>query len=628
MGMRTILPILLLVGLLIGAVMLDRPQPPADLTFINRGEVHSLDPQRMSWLQDFRIADALYEGLVNYDNDTFEIVPGVAETWSVSPDGLTYTFHLRDNAKWSNGDPVTAQDFAYSWRRALFPDTVAGYADLFFKIKGGRAFFDWRVKQLQDFAGRAAGVDDAARLKLAQQMLEEALQRYEQTVGVDAVDPHTLVVTLDVPTPYMLDLLAFGPFKPVHRPTVEPYLHLDAASGAFRQHYGWTKPPLLVSNGPYVLTVWRYMRDLRMERNPYYWNSAAVQSDSVVCIAVEDANTAVLAYETGTIDWLSDVGVDYRADMLAQKQRYMDRNAARYQELRDQGKSYNEAMEILAHESPPQPGERNDIHAFAAYGTYFYNFNCQPTLNGGEFNPFKDARIRRAFARAVDKQAIVERVTRMNQPVANVLIPPGSIAGFEGAKGIGYDPAKARSELAEAGWEDRDGDGYVEDAAGQRFPTVEILFPSVAEHKSIAQAIAHMWERTLGVKCRLREEETKVQAAHLQEHDFMVSRGNWYGDYGDPTTFLDLDRTGNSNNDRNYSNPVFDELMNQADMELDPVKRMKILEEADAMMVNEEVPILPLFHQVTLYMYDPAKLRNISTHPRLTQYLWELKVVK
>jgi len=626
--MRMILPILVLVGLLVGAVMLDRPRDEAVLTFINRGDVHTLDPQRMSWLQDFRIANAIYEGVVNYDNDTFDIVPGVAQTWSISPDGLVYTFHLRPNAKWSNGDPVTAQDFIYSWRRALFPDTAAGYADLFFKIKGGQAFFDWRTEQLAEFVHDAAKLTGDARATLARTMLDQAYKRFDETVGLEARDEHTLSVTLQIPTPYMLDLIAFGPFMPVHRPTVEPYLYLDAASGSLRQRHGWTKPPLLVSNGPYVLAVWRYKRDLRLERNPQYWDSEHVVSDSVLCISVDDANTAVLAYETGTINWLSDVGVDYRADMLVQKQRYMDRNADRYAQLRAQGKNYNQAMETLAHESPPQAGERNDIHAFAAYGTYFYNFNCQQTLNSGAFNPFKDARVRRAFSRAVDKQAIVDRVTRMSQPVANVLIPPGSIAGFEGAQGIGYDPEKARRELVEAGWSDRDGDGLVEDAAGQPFPTVEILFPSTTEHKAIAQAIAHMWERELGVKTRLREEETKVAATHLQEHNFMVSRGNWYGDYGDPTTFLDLDRTGNSNNDRNYSNPVFDDLMAQADRELDPVKRMKILEQADAMMVDQELPILPLFHQVTLYMYDPAKLRHISEHPRLTQFLHELEVVK
>lgn len=626
--MRTILPILLLIGLLVGAVMLDRPRDEAALTFINRGDVHTLDPQRMSWMQDFRIANAIYEGLVSYDNDTFDILPGVAETWSISPDGLVYTFHLRHNAKWSNGDPVTAQDFIYSWRRALFPDTAAGYADLFFKIKGGQAFFDWRTQQLADFTTQAQGMGGEERAALARSMVDEAYKRFDETVGLSAPDAHTLDVTLQVPTPYMLDLLAFGPFMPVHRPTVEPYLHLDAASGSLRQRHGWTKPPLLVSNGPYVLAVWRYKRDLRLERNPQYWDTEHVVSDSVLCISVDDANTAVLAYETGTIDWLSDVSVDYRADMLLQKQRYMDRNADRYAELRAQGLGYNQAMEILAHESPPRAGERNDLHAFAAYGTYFYNFNCQETLNSGAFNPFKDARVRRAFSRAVDKQAIVDRVTRMSQPVANVLIPPGSIAGFVGAKGIGYDPEKARSELAEAGWSDHDGDGLVEDASGQPFPTVEILFPSAGEHKAIAQAIAHMWERELGVQTRLREEETKVAATHLQEHNFMVSRGNWYGDYGDPTTFLDLDRSGNSNNDRNYSNPVFDDLMAQADRELDPEKRMKILEQADAMMVNEELPILPLYHQVTLYMYDPAKLRNISVHPRLTQFLQELEVVK
>ena len=624
--MRAVLPILLLLGLLAGAVWLDQPRREADLTFINRGEVHTLDPQRMSWLQDFRIANAIYEGLVRYDNDTFDIVPGVADSWDISPDGLTYTFHLRADAKWSNGDPVTAHDFVYSWRRALFPDTAAGYADLFYKIRGGQAFFNWRTDQLASFVEKASGLSAGRREQLARATLAEAQQRFDETVGLLAQDDRTLIVILEVPTPYMLDLIAFGPFMPVHRRTVEAYLSLDAASGSLRQQHGWTKPPRLISNGPYFLAVWRYKRDLRLERNPHYWNAGAVVSDSVLCVYVEDANTAVLAYETGTINWLSDVGVDYRADMLAQQQRYLDRHATRYAELEASGLGYTEIMATLAEESPPQRGERNDIHAFAAYGTYFYNFNCQETLNSGAFNPFKDARVRRAFSRAIDKQAIVDRVTRLSQPVADVLIPPGSIAGFRGAAGIGYDPAEGRRELAEAGWSDHNGDGLVEDESGRLFPTVEILFPSAAEHKSIAQAIANMWERELGVRTRLREEETKVAGTHLEEHNFMVARGNWYGDYGDPTTFLDLHRTGNSNNDRNYSNPVFDELMARTDAELDLDKRMRLLEQADAMMVNEEVPLLPLFHQVTLYMYDPARLKHISIHPRLTQFLHELEV--
>lgn len=626
--MRAILPILLLLALLAAAVLLDRPRQPADLTFINRGEVHTLDPQRMSWLQDFRIADSIYEGLVRWDNDTFEILPGVAESWDISADGLTYTFHLRGNARWSNGDPVTAHDFVYAWRRALFPDTAAGYADLFYRLRGGQEFFNWRRGQLATFVEEARGLSEVRRRQLAQQRLDEARRRFDETVGLAAKDDRTLIVTLEVPTPYMLDLLAFGPFMPVHPPTVEAHVSLDPATGSLRQRHGWTKPPHLIGNGPYVLSVWRYKRDLRLERNDRYWNAGSVGSDSVLCVYVEDANTAVLAYKTGSIDWLSDVSVDYRADMMAQKQRYMVRNAARSDELEAEGLGYNEIMAVLARESPPLPGERNDIHAFAAYGTYFFNFNCQPTLNSGAFNPFKDARVRRAFSRSVDKHAIVDRVTRMGQPVAHTLIPPGSIAGFSGAEGLQYDPAMARRELAEAGWSDRNGDGLVEDESGSPFPTVEILFPSSTEHKAISQAIANMWERELGVRTRLREEETKVAGTHLVEHNFMVARGNWFGDYGDPTTFLDIHRTGNSNNDRNYSNPVFDDLMARSDAELDPEKRMRLLEEAEAMIENDAAPLLPLFHQVTLYMYDPARLRNISTHPRLTQFLHELEVVR
>ena len=625
--MRLLAPLALIAVLIFGAFYWDRPQPPAEFTFVNRGEVITLDPQRMSWLQDFRIADALYEGLVVYDNETMEARPGVAHSWELSDDRRTYTFHLRPEARWSNGDPVTASDFVYAWQRGMLPDTASDYANLFLQIEGAQAFADFRTAQQQDYARRAAALAKEERAAEWERLRAELDAKRAELVGLHAPDPHTLVVTLEQPTPYMLDLFAFGVFLPVHRPTVEPYIEFRPDTGRIVQNRGWTKAGQLISNGPYTLKVWRYKRDMRLERNPFYWNAAAVRADSVACLSIEDANTAVLAFETGAIDWLSDVQAPYRADMLAQSKRYRDRMAPRLSELFAQGLDYDDAMATVQRESPPAEGERNDIHAFAAYGTLFYNFNCMPTLRGGGFNPFHDAAIRRAFTMAVDKHAIVSSVTRMNQPVADVLIPPGSIPGFNGAPGLGFDLVRARSELASAGWVDRDGDGLVENERGETFPVVEVLFPSGSEHKGIAEALASMWERHLSVKTRLVEEETKVQRKNLEEKNYMIGRGNWYGDYGDPTTFLDLNRTGDGNNDRGYSNPRFDAQLDEAAREPDPQKRMRLLEQADAIIVTEDVPFVPLYHQVTVYMYDPTKVRGISQHPRLHQFLHELGVV-
>lgn len=629
--MKLIITVTVLVGLFIGMVIMDRPQAPADLVFVNRGECHTLDPQRMSWMQDFRMSNALYEGLVRWDNDTFEILPGVAKSWVVSDDGLVYTFFLRENARWSNGDSVTSHDYIYSWKRALYPDAAADYSDLFYKIKGGEDFFKWRNQQLADNATRLAqAADDAARQDIVEQMYQSAEARFIDTVGLKAPDDYTLIVTLENPTHYMLDLFAFGVFFPVHPATVEKYVTLDINTGMLNQSHGWTKPPYIVVNGPYNLVLWRYKRDMRLELNPYYWNKDAVKSKSVLSVSVEEPSTAVLAFETGTIDWLSDVsGVDYRPDMLEQQNRYLERNAKRIKQMESEGYGYNEIMSTLAGESPPLDGERNNIHAFSAFGTYFYNFNCQEKFKDGADNPFHDPRVRRAFAMAIDKQVIVKRVTRLNQKIASTFIPPGSIPDYKSPAGLGYDTQQARQLLAEAGWSISTADGRLtNNVTKNHFPVVEILYSTGQDHEDIAQAIAFMWERDMGVEISLIGKESKTFGEDVKNHNFMVSRGNWFGDYGDPTTFLDLFRTTNGNNDRAFSNAWFDDLMAQTDRELDPDKRMRMLEEAEAFIVNEQLPLVPLFHRITVYMYEPDKLRNISTHPRLVQYLWELEADK
>ncbi len=643
--------LLVLIAFFFGAFYLDRPQEPADLVFVNRGDNHTLDPQRMSWLQDFRIAYNIYEGLVRADNDTFAIVPSIAKSWDISTDGTIYTFHLRKNAKWSNGDPVTARDFAYSWKRALLPDTAADYTDLFFRIKNGEAFFNRRGELLKEYKSRPA---DQRTEQAALDLRTQTDQLFRQMVGIKVIDDYTLQVTLERPTPYMLDLFAFPVFYPVHKDTVEKWMRVDAPTGAIQQQFGWTKPPYFVGNGPYMITRWRYKRDLRLERNPYYWDPDRVVSDSVESVSIEDPSTAVLAFDTGSIDWLSDVsGVSYRADMLAQYQKYMERNRTRYDQLRDSfiqnlqnklGKNnfnklyasrlndrflgYDEIMAQLAKESPPLKGERNDIHAFPAYGTYFYNFNCSEKFSDGSDNPFHDARVRRAFAMAVNKNDIVKQVTRMNQPVASTFIPPGSIPGYNSPKGVAYDPAQAQILLEKAGWKDRDGDGVIEDQTGRPFPTVDILISSGGGHEGIAQAISAMWERELRIQGSITVKESKVFADDLKQHHFVVSRANWFGDYGDPTTFLDLFRSTNNNNDRNYKNIWFDELMARTDREPDPDKRMRMLEKAESYIVDDQLPLIPIFHRVTVYMFEPGHLTHISTHPRLTQYLWKLEVVK
>jgi oligopeptide transport system substrate-binding protein len=604
---RLLVPFLLLLLLVGLSVLSDRPLPRADFRFINRGDVTTMDVAIMSWQQDFRVARLLYEGLTRHDPLTrsFRTVPGVAERWDVSEDQKTYTFHLRENARWSNGEPVRAGDFVYAWRRVILPDTAGDYSQIFACIRGVTEFQTWRTEQLAAFA-RNRDIPD--RRAAAEALWAETLKKWDELVGVEALDDRTLRVELARPTPYFLELTGFGSFYPVYPPLTMAHESLDPETGQMRTRPDWTKPPKLITNGPFRLTVWRFMRDMRMEKNPYWWNADSVHIDTISIPSVQDPNAQVMAFRTGAADWVSDVTPAYRADMLAQKQDFYREHWEEYQALKAQGLDPIEIDRRL----PPDP--RKNIHSFPSFGTYFYNFNCQPRLADGRPNPFHDPRVRRAFAMAVNKQAIVDHVRRTGEPVASTLIPPGSIAGYRSPKGLGYDPVAARALLAEAGY-----------PGGKGFITVEILFNKDGGHDTIAQAIAKDWQENLGVQVSLAMKEIKVLRDQLKNADYIVSRGSWFGDYGYPTTFLELSRTGDGNNDRKYSNPAFDKLLDDA-LAAPPDEAMRLFEEAERLLVEEDLPILPIFHYVDITLFDANRITGISSHPRNAQHLYLVDV--
>jgi oligopeptide transport system substrate-binding protein len=613
---RIIAPIILMVLALAASISLDRPLPPADLVLIDRGDVHTLDPQRMSYQHELRRARVLYETLINLRASDCALEPGVAERWEISPDGRTYTFHLRENARWSNGDPVTSEDFRYSWRRAILPDSAADYSGLFLAIEGAQEFFDARTAMTAEFAATHANAPSAAE---AEALWKRTVELFDATVALRAPDPRTLVVTLKAPLVYFLDLCAFPCFAPVHPATVESCVSIDPSTGRLIQRHDWTKPGRIVVNGAYVPTVWRYKRDMRLEQNPYYWNKDAVVARTIECRTVENPNTGVLSFQSGAADWLTDLGPDYRVDMLAERRAYL----ARHKAAIDAGLARGEMLDdIVATLPPPGAGERRDVRGFSAFGTDFFSFNCRPSLPGERLNPFHDARVRRAFALAIDKQALIDRVTRLNERVASTLVPHGSIPGYPVVHGLGYDPERAREELKAAGWEDRDGDGVVENADGVRFPTVDILYSSSnPRYQNLSLAMRDMWKRELRVAAETRGKDTKLYRNDLQKGNFMIARGGWYGDYGDPTTWLDLQQSTNGNNDRGYRNPEYDRRLAEASVQEDPERRLAMLAEVERWLFTEEVPLLPLCNYVTVYMYDASAIDGITEHPRLEQDL-------
>lgn len=616
--MRYALPFLLLLALLLAVAAYDRSAPRADFVLTQAADTFTLDPQRASWMQDLRTLGALYEGLVRKNPYTGAVEPGVAERWECSPEGLSWTFHLRPNARWSDGSPVTAQDFVYAWRRAMLPDSASDYSGFFFEIAGGEEFFQWRSAAMAQYAKDAAagkGGTPAAAAALWRQT-EEA---FDRMVKLKAVDDHTLQFTLRRPVPYWLDLAAFAVMVPVHRATHQAHTHLEAATGRVLDDPQWTKAGTSVTNGPFLLADWRYKRVLRLERNPHYWDPTAPRVQSVDILPIEDNNTAVLAFMAGSVDWVSDVRVGYRAELVAQMERYCKRHRAQLDALLAKGLSMDEALAQLP---PPEQGERRDVHVLPAFGTDFFSFNCRPELPGGRFNPFKDARVRRAFAMAVDRQLLCDRVLRAGDVPATTIVPVGSIPGYSSPKGLGFDPVRARAELAAAGWTDRNGDGMVEDAEGRPFPTVDLLYSTGNErYRDLSLAMADMWRQHLGVPVEPRSKDAKFYKDDVKSGDYMIARGAWYGDFQDPVTFLDISRSTDGNNDRKFNCPAYDALLDRAALERDPAKRLTTLAEAERLLVEEEMPLLLLARLTSIYMYDPATIRGLTREPPLDQKL-------
>ena len=249
----------------------------ADLVFINGAESEPLDPPLITAQATSRLGYAVFEGLTAFD-ETGTARPGVAERWEISTDGLRYTFHLRKEACWSNGDPITAEDFVYSWRRTASPETASEYVGQLHYIRGVRDFSEGKLKEWS-------------------------------ACGVKALDPATLEVTLENPTSFFLDLCAFSTLLPVHRATVE-------------KHGDWsTNPAHHVGNGAFMLKEWRLFDRIRIVKNPRYWNAAKVAMQSVDVLPAGRPMTAFNLYATGVADLMMDKGLAPTSLMHELKQR-------------------------------------------------------------------------------------------------------------------------------------------------------------------------------------------------------------------------------------------------------------------------------------------------------------------
>jgi oligopeptide transport system substrate-binding protein len=276
-------------------------------------------------------------------------------------------------------------------------------------------------------------------------------------------------------------------------------------------------------------------------------------------LPIENMTTAFNMYEKGRIHWLTDVPRDYVAELL----------------------------------------KRPDYHTGPFLTTYFYGCNVTKGAT-------KDKRVRQALSRAIDREKIVKYILQAGELPATTLVPPG-LPGYTPPKATGYDPEAARKLLAEAGYPD-----------GKGFPKIDILYNTLESHKKIAAAIQEMWRNELKINVELRNVEWKVYLDMQSRLEFDVIRRGWIADYNDPNTFLDLFTSTNGNNNTGFANAEYDRKVAAAARERDPAKRMSMLTEAEAQLMDE-LPIIPIYFYVTKNMWKPEVQglhENVrDTHP-------------
>lgn len=475
------------------------------------------------------LLNALFEGLTRYDPVTCEPRPGVAERWEVSSDGLAWTFHLRADARWSNGDPVTADDFVFSFRRLLSPALAAGWANVLYPLKNARAF-------------NAGRVTDPA------------------LVGARAVDARTLVLTLEHPVPWLPSLLCYNPCFPVHRASVEK-LSGGGGDASARRGGAWTRPGNLVSNGPFMLAEWLPAQHIRVVKNPFWHGAAAVRLNAAVFHFVDNEDVEERMFRAGQL---------HVTHMLP-------------------------VSKIDAYQRDP----RGVFVSTPLFAVFYFAFNC-------ERPPFDDARVRRAFSLAIDRERLVKYVTRGGQRPAGNFCPPG-IAGFTSRTQARFDAAAARALLAAAGY-----------PGGKGFPKVELLAYAVSAHRAIAEAAQEMWRRELGVEVSIRSQEMKVAFAAMVGHDYAIASTGESGIYLDPCAFFDGKTSDSHYNLAGWKNVEYDRLVAEAGAEADAGRRNELYQRCEQIL-GDECPLAPVYFMAR----DSLRLPNVrgwsanplETHP-------------
>ena len=471
----------------------------------NGGIPGSLDPALAEDVHAFNILTDIYEGLVTVAADG-SLIPGVARDWAVSGDGLHYAFYLRDDARWSNGDPIVADDFVKSLRRAADPATTTTYGFLLGNIR----YFD-------EVASGSLPADRLAVVAQSSQVLEIELQER---------------------TPYFFALLSMPVAMPVH--------------SSNRGHAVSLTPQARIGNGAFRLDSVELGGDIKVSKNPFYWDADKVAIDEVIYSPITDLRLEFAMYRAGQLDITQSVP----PQQIAQAQKEF----------------------------------ATDLQIAPSLGLYYLAFDLtEPPLDNVE--------LRQALNMAVDREQLVDLIGRGEQ-AAYGIVPPG-VANHDTALFDWHDLApgereqQAISHYRDAGYDDK-------------HPLrIQLTYDTGDIHEKVALVIAAMWRDVLGVDVQLRKMEWQLFLdTRDNRSEWQVMRFAWIGDYDDATTFTNIFRSNDPQNLPAYANREFDRLLAEADQQSDSQVRSQLLSQAESVLL-QDYPVAPLYFFVSKHMVRP-----------------------
>ncbi|NCB41535.1 MAG: peptide ABC transporter substrate-binding protein [Clostridia bacterium] len=494
-----------------------------DLTVCFASEPSTIDPALNSAVDGAIMLHHTFEGLIKWVDDgdgNAKLAPGMADSWDISEDGKVYTFHLKEGALWSDGEPVTAYDFEYAWKRLVDPATAADYSYMLdCVLNGPEIIYDGT-------------------------MMPEDL-------GAKALDESTFEVTLHTAIPYFEEIAAFPAAFPVRQDIIE-------ANGD-----QWTfDPATYIGNGPFMVSEWVHNSYILMVQNPNYYDVEALGPNSIKFALMDDDNAMLAAFNSGELDF-------------------------------NEGYPIDEVPTLL---------ESGQLKIADYIGTYYTCFQTQRA-------PFDDPLVRKAFSLVIDRNFIVNQITRAGQVAAGGYVPSGIYdadgpgSDFREVGGDYYSIAAedyeancdmARELLAEAGYPN-----------GEGFPIVEYLYNTSDAHRVIGEALQNMWQTELGVQVTISNQDWAVFLDTRKNGDYSIARNGWIADYNDPISFLDMWITGGGNNDAQYANPEYDALITAAKSSSDPAVRMEAMHAAEDILLTENV-VAPIYFYTQPYMVSDA----------------------